>query len=141
MSSPHAQHSDSHAPFGAYIREVNDEEEDAQSVASVSTNYTESNRPGAGRTMGLLISYYGRRLENSLTTVALKFGRGPMNASLRVYKRLGKGRTPSVRPGESVASESALVTKEAAKDNAKARKDLKMHQQTVLCTIVDMLFI
>ena len=111
------QHHSTTMPHAQELEPVPDSDSDSLSVVSFSTTSTMSNLPGAGRTVGLAISYYGRRIERFLTAMALKLGRGPKNASLRVVKRLGA--SPAVETDYHAESYGTLT-----KEEKRARKDL-----------------
>ncbi|KAH8116577.1 hypothetical protein DFH11DRAFT_1219467 [Phellopilus nigrolimitatus] len=62
---------------------------DQASLYSVSTNATDDNLPGAGRTLGLLYSFAGQHLEMQLGRLAERLGRGPRATALRIQKNSG----------------------------------------------------
>ncbi|KAH8116574.1 hypothetical protein DFH11DRAFT_1219359 [Phellopilus nigrolimitatus] len=64
-------------------------ESDQASLCSASTNATDDNLPGAGRTLGLLYSFAGRHLEVQLGRLAERLGRGPRATALRIQKNNG----------------------------------------------------
>lgn len=48
---------------------------------------TASDLPGAGRILGNVFSYLGRKLESALESLAAKRGHGPQNIVLRIHER------------------------------------------------------
>lgn len=56
------------------------------SESSISTNATEPNLPGAGRTLGLLFDSLGRALEQKGSGIAEKWGFGPRAVAVRIQK-------------------------------------------------------
>lgn len=77
------------------------------STPSVSTNATEDNRPGPGRTLGLLYKHFGRRIEGPINRFA---------ASRRPAARATIGRTRSSTE-LSDSSSSSVSTNATADDN------------------------
>lgn len=87
--------------------------EDVDIVSITSANLTASDLPGAGRTLGRVYSFLGRRLEHALNTLAHLGGHGPGNATIRVVKRdYAYGRT-------------IRADKYTTEDRTKIKKDLK----------------
>ena len=56
------------------------------SYFSFSTNYTESNLPGAGRVLGIVYSLAGRRIERTVGVVAQKVGFRPRSDA--IYQKI-----------------------------------------------------
>ena len=59
---------------------------DNASTHSVSTNATEDNIPGAGRTIGLAYGYAGGKLEKKISQVSEKLGYGPRATALKIER-------------------------------------------------------
>ena len=59
-------------------------------TSALSTNYTMSNLPGAGRVLGNLYSIAGRRLERTVGSFAHRAGIGP-NATYEKIRELASG--------------------------------------------------
>ena len=57
-------------------------------TSDYSTNYTETGLVGAGRTLGILYSYTGRRLEKAVGRVAHRAGLGPHATHLKIQQLL-----------------------------------------------------
>ena len=57
-------------------------------TSDYSTNYTETGLVGAGRTLGILYSYTGRRLEKAVGRVAHRAGLGPHATYLKIQQLL-----------------------------------------------------
>ena len=58
-----------------------------------SATETDSDAPGPGRLLGKAYGYLGRKLENRLSGVAMKLGRGPRATANRI-RWLAQGSTP-----------------------------------------------
>ena len=61
---------------------------DNVSILSVSTNATEANIPGVGRTIGLFYDYAGGKLQKKINQVSEKLGYGPRATALKIEKTL-----------------------------------------------------
>jgi hypothetical protein len=70
-------------------------------ATSISTNATESDRPGPGRTLGNLYSRGGRLLERCIASLAYKCGYGPVAAHERLQHRLLTGHMEVYRKNRS----------------------------------------
>lgn len=56
-----------------------------------SSTETDSDVPGPGRLLGKAYSYLGKKFENSLSKVAVKFGLGPRATALKMRRLIRKG--------------------------------------------------
>lgn len=65
-------------------------DEDEESVQSISTMATEDDLPGAGRILGNILSYYGRKLEQTLSKKAEKHGAGPVASAQKILDLIEK---------------------------------------------------
>ena len=84
-----------------------------------STNATESDLPGPGRTLGKVYKNIGRRLEEFLNDLAERKGLGPSAVAIRIKNRVDEGRRQAInlkRYGQVLYTE---------KEMADQRKDLK----------------
>lgn len=63
------------------------------SESSISSGATMSDLPGAGRLLGNLYSYLGRRLENAIGMTAERMGYGPRVVAERIRRRTSLIRT------------------------------------------------
>lgn len=59
-------------------------------VSLESSNATESDLPGSGRTLGKVYDFLGKRLERALGALAERKGLGPQRIAERIYKRDNK---------------------------------------------------
>ena len=65
----------------------NAEGEAKDSDCSVSTNATDENLPGSGRTIGLIYATVGKSLEKRLGNTAERLGQGPRLTAIRIKSR------------------------------------------------------
>ncbi|EJD06318.1 uncharacterized protein FOMMEDRAFT_151551 [Fomitiporia mediterranea MF3/22] len=86
---PHSMPSNSGIPTKAetLLREVYLSTRAAQSVDSISSTATADSLDGAGRTLGKLYTYLGRRLENALNKCMARIGCGPEACKRRLMKK------------------------------------------------------
>lgn len=64
--------------------------EDVDIVSLESSNATESDLPGPGRTLGKVYDFLGKRLERALATLAERKGLGPKQVAERILGRDNK---------------------------------------------------
>ncbi|EJC99807.1 uncharacterized protein FOMMEDRAFT_31069 [Fomitiporia mediterranea MF3/22] len=83
--------SDFNGAFNAIFREA----EATLSVISITSTATASDLPGAGRTLGNLYSYFGKRLETLLSRLAERHGYGPTAIEKRVLVCIGSPPNPN----------------------------------------------
>lgn len=61
--------------------------DDVDVVSIISSNATESDLPGPGRTLGRVYGYLGRHLKRALGALAERKGLGPQQVALRILNR------------------------------------------------------
>lgn len=103
-----------------------------RSLDSISTNATASNLPGAGRTMGLLFEYLGRRLESVLNVSATRRGMDPRAVAMQIRRLCLHDRT-TIQDRHSEDFNNLLTRKEKRKLSRLCSKLIGHARYVMLC--------